>query len=106
MSQHFIKKARTLIPASVPVQQRIYFFALPLAILSVKPFPALNLGTFLALIFKTAPVCGLRPTRAARLETEKVPKPTSVTLSPFFKEDTTARTMCRFPYTVPTYYNK
>src|SRR5665647_2687399 len=44
--------------------------------------PALNLATFLALILITAPVCGLRPLRAALLLTEKVPKPTSVTLPP------------------------
>src|SRR5688500_6765305 len=41
--------------------------------------PALNLATFLALILITAPVCGLRPLRAALLETEKVPNPTRVT---------------------------
>jgi hypothetical protein len=67
-----------------------YFLAFPPAILTEKSFPALNLGTFLALIFMVAPVCGLRPLRAARFETENVPKPTSVTVSPFFKVDTTA----------------
>lgn len=54
--------------------------------------PALKRATFLALILITSPVCGLRPLRAARLETEKVPKPTSVTLSPFFKVLVTAST--------------
>lgn len=48
--------------------------------------PALNLGTLRALILITAPVCGLRPLRAARSDTENVPKPTSVTLSPFFSD--------------------
>ena len=33
-----------------------------------------------------APVCGLRPVRAARPFTEKVPKPTKETDSPSFKE--------------------
>ena len=37
-------------------------------------FPALNLATFLALILITAPVCGLRPLRAALLDTEKTAK--------------------------------
>ena len=60
------------------------------AILAEKSLPALNFGTFLALILIVAPVCGLRPFLAARLETEKVPNPTSVTVSPFFKVDTTA----------------
>ena len=46
--------------------------------------PALNFATFFALILMAAPVCGLRPVRAALLETEKVPNPTRVTLSPFF----------------------
>src|SRR5450432_1753214 len=55
-------------------------------------FPALNFATFLALILITAPVCGLRPLRAALLLTEKVPKPTSVTLPPPFKVLVTAST--------------
>ena len=42
----------------------------------------MKLGTLLALISKVAPVCGLRPVRAARSFTLKVPKPTSVTVSP------------------------
>jgi len=47
--------------------------------------PALNAGTLAALIFNSAPVCGLQPVRAARLRTSKVPKPTSATGSPFFR---------------------
>src|SRR3954452_12204974 len=39
-----------------------------------------------------SPVCGLRPVRAWRLLTEKVPKPTRVTLSPLFKVLVTAST--------------
>src|SRR6185295_251893 len=45
--------------------------------------PALNFATFFALILISFPVRGLRPLRAARLETENVPKPTKVTLPPF-----------------------
>ena len=74
----------------ITMKNLIYFLAFPPAILVEKSFPALNLGTFLALIFMVAPVCGLRPLRAARAVTEKVPKPTKVTVSPFFKVDTTA----------------
>ena len=46
---------------------------------------ALNLATFLALILMVSPLKGLRPVRAALLDTEKVPNPTRVSLSPFFK---------------------
>src|SRR5690606_5608835 len=45
--------------------------------------PGLKPGSFAAEILIVAPVCGLRPSRAARSFTAKVPKPTSVTLSPF-----------------------
>ena len=51
---------------------------------SVSLVPALNLTTFLAGIWMVSPDWGLRPSRAARSETEKVPKPTKVTLSPAF----------------------
>src|SRR5580704_14776566 len=54
--------------------------------------PALNLATFLALILMTAPVSGFRPLRAALLDTEKVPNPTSVTFPPPFKVLVTAST--------------
>src|SRR5215467_14601997 len=51
--------------------------------------PATNFATFLAGIFNGAPVWGFRPVRALRELTEKVPKPTKVTLLPFFNVDTT-----------------
>ncbi len=57
------------------------FYLLTIALNSA---PALNFATFLAAILIVAPVCGLRPSLAALLVTEKVPKPTKVTLSPFF----------------------
>src|SRR5690606_33823641 len=47
--------------------------------------PALNAGFLEALILMVSPVRGLRPVRAPRLRTEKVPKPTRVTVSPFFR---------------------
>ena len=45
----------------------------------------MNLGTLAALILIVSPVWGLRPVRAFRLLTLNVPKPVSVSLSPFFK---------------------
>ena len=45
----------------------------------------MNDGTFLAGIFNSAPVCGLRPVRAARFDTLKVPNPINVTVSPLFR---------------------
>src|SRR5690606_20009916 len=44
--------------------------------------PALNAGALLAAIWSSAPVCGLRPVRAARSRTSKVPKPGNETLLP------------------------
>src|SRR5690606_27731646 len=51
---------------------------------SLRALPALNPGILEAAIWISAPVCGLRPVRAARSLTENVPKPTSTTDSPFF----------------------
>ncbi len=52
-------------------------------IASFNALPARNLGTLAALILIAAPVWGLRPVRAARLPTAKVPNPTRVTDPPF-----------------------
>ena len=49
---------------------------------SANSAPALNLATFLAGILIAFLVAGLIPVRAALLATEKVPKPTKLTLSP------------------------
>src|SRR5271157_1696868 len=51
---------------------------------SFNALPAVNFGTFLAAILIGLPVWGFLPVLAALLETEKVPKPTRVTLPPFF----------------------
>ncbi len=48
--------------------------------------PALNLATVFAGISIALPVLGLRPVRAALLDTEKVPKPVRTTDSPFDNE--------------------
>ncbi len=50
---------------------------------SFNAFPALTAGVFPAGIVRVSPVCGLRPSRAARSLTSNVPKPSSCTCSPF-----------------------
>lgn len=55
----------------------------PTVVLSVAP--AANLGVFDALILTGSPVRGLRPERAARLDTENLPRPVIATSSPFFR---------------------
>ena len=50
---------------------RYYFTA------SLRALPGLNAGTLLAGISISSPVCGLRPLRAARSRTSKLPKPIS-----------------------------
>lgn len=47
----------------------------PTATRSLKVLPAVKAGYFLALICSSAPVLGLRPTRAARSLRSKMPKP-------------------------------
>src|ERR1019366_1622276 len=66
----------------------IYFLPQPRGFFSTTP--GVNLATFRAAILMTPPVCGLRPLRALRCETEKVPNPTRVTRSPFFRAAVTA----------------
>jgi UDP-glucose 4-epimerase len=46
---------------------------------NIVHLPALKEGTLAAEIWIVSPVCGLRPLRAARSRTEKVPKPTKAT---------------------------
>lgn len=52
---------------------------------SFSALPGLNFGTLAALILIALPVWGLRPVRADRWPTLKVPKPTSETLCFFFR---------------------
>jgi hypothetical protein len=60
-----------------------------------KIFPAENFGTLVAGIRKASPVLGLRPSRAFRLATVKVPKFTSETRCPFFRDVVTAPVKAR-----------
>src|SRR3970040_86214 len=55
-----------------------------------KIFPAENFGTLAAGIRSASPVLGFRPSRAFRLATVKVPKFTSETRCPFFRDVVTA----------------
>jgi hypothetical protein len=55
-----------------------------------KIFPAENLGTLAAGILSASPVRGFRPSRALRLATVKVPKFTSETRCPLFRDVVTA----------------
>ncbi len=59
---------------------------------SLRVLPALNLTTFDAGILSFSPVMGLRPSRLALPTTLKVPKPTSVILSPPDKAAETSET--------------
>lgn len=52
-------------------------------IASFNALPDTNAGTLDAAIWISAPVCGLRPVRAARSFTLNVPKPINCTGSPF-----------------------
>src|SRR5512139_1118469 len=75
--------------SSLELTPDYFFLALEPATASFSLLPTLNLATFLAGIFSSLPVAGLRPTRAARDSTAKVPKPTSCTLSPLTSEPCT-----------------
>ncbi len=50
---------------------------------SLNALPAVNFTVFAAGIWISAPVAGLRPTRAARAPVENEPNPISCTVSPF-----------------------
>ncbi|EGV07190.1 hypothetical protein HMPREF9952_2334 [Haemophilus pittmaniae HK 85] len=54
-------------------------------IASFNALPETNAGTLDAAILISAPVCGLRPVRAARWFTLNVPKPINCTGSPFLR---------------------
>ncbi len=57
---------------------------------SFSALPETNAGTLAAAILISLPVCGLRPVRSARWFTLKVPKPTSCTASPSFRDSVIA----------------
>lgn len=65
-----ITKKATLFKAAFPNITVVNYFTA-----SFRALPGLNAGTFDAGISISAPVCGLRPLRAARSRTSKLPKP-------------------------------
>src|SRR5271169_6255293 len=66
---------------------------LPLFTTFLSSFPGVNLATLRAAILIVAPVCGFRPLRALRCETEKVPNPIRATRSPFLRAAVTLSTV-------------
>ena len=54
---------------------------------SFRALPAVNLTVLAAAIWMVSPVAGLRPSRAARLPTERAKKPGTLTLSPLATAD-------------------
>src|SRR5216684_3007708 len=65
---------------------------LPLLTTFFSSFPGVNLATLRAAILMVAPVCGFRPLRALRCETENVPNPIKATRSPFLRAAVTLST--------------
>src|SRR5687767_3799569 len=74
------EKQRAVRQTSQPVSIGSKNYLSPTA--SLKPWPAANAGTVLALILISLPLVGLRPALAFRLRGRKVPKPTTVTRFP------------------------
>src|SRR5580658_1581179 len=66
---------------------------LPLLTTFLSSFPGVNLATLRAAILMVAPVCGFRPLRALRCETENVPNPIKATRSPFRRAAVTLSTV-------------
>src|ERR1019366_6577266 len=66
---------------------------LPLLTTFLSSFPGVNLATLRAAILMVAPVCGFRPLRALRCETENVPNPINATRSPFRRAAVTLSTV-------------
>src|SRR5882672_1498548 len=64
----------------------------PLLTAFLSSFPGVNLATLRAAILMVAPVCGFRPLRALRCETENVPNPIKATRSPFLRAAVTLST--------------
>src|SRR5580658_2283349 len=66
---------------------------LPLLTTFLSSFPGVNLATLRAATLIVAPVCGFRPLRALRCETENVPNPIKATRSPFLRAVVTLSTV-------------
>src|ERR1700722_14044191 len=66
---------------------------LPLLTTFFSSLPGVNLATLRAAILIVAPVCGFRPLRALRCETENVPNPIKATRSPLRRAAVTLSTV-------------
>lgn len=69
-----------MIPTGIMLLLQKYYLAFTA---SFNALPALKAGVFLAGMVRASPVCGLRPSRAARSLTSNEPKPSSCTCYPF-----------------------
>src|SRR5579872_6631500 len=78
-------KNKTAGPTPCRSNFRWNFTYLPRLTAFFRSAPAVNFATRRAAILRVAPVCGLRPLRAFRCETENVPNPIKATRSPFFR---------------------
>src|SRR5215470_9845818 len=71
------------------MEWNLYF---PLLTTFLSSTPGVNLATLRAAILMVAPVCGFRPLRALRCETENVPNPIKATRSPLRRAAVTLST--------------
>src|SRR5208283_3203935 len=78
------KTAGLILPFGQCAFRGSYF---PLFTTFFSSLPGVNFTTRRAAILMVAPVCGLRPLRALRCETENVPKPIKATRSPLRREE-------------------
>lgn len=83
------RDARRTKGADKPFDKTVHSYASYLTA-SFRALPETNAGTLAAAILISLPVCGLRPVRSARWFTLKVPKPTSCTASPSFRDSVIA----------------
>src|SRR5271170_1949503 len=81
-------------PPAVSIRiQKFWGPYFPLLTTFFSSFPGVNLATLRAAILMVAPVCGFRPLRALRCETENVPNPIKATRSPFLRAAVTLSTV-------------
>src|SRR5208337_4968531 len=80
-------------PCRLTGMQKLLGPYLPLLTTFLSSFPGVNLATLRAAILMVAPVCGFRPLRALRCETENVPNPIKATRSPLRRAAVTLSTV-------------
>src|SRR4029077_6359355 len=90
---HLKKNGRTHRLPSLSPAKNLAPAYLPLLTTFLSSFPGVNLATLRAAILMVAPVCGFRPLRALRCETENVPNPINATRSPLRRAEVTLPTV-------------